>query len=328
MMTGTLRTAGECLRIECELGWVEKHLRQGTAAELHSDDELVPTVRLVVERSSNPFDVAGADRVTRGVWRAGGAVVLEDTCSSGFMLHCQPEGDLLLVRARWIPPPRTRAAAAVLRQRSSLLVRAVLLQYPVLWWSVVQGRAPLHVSALDLGASAPLLVGPGGVGKSTLVETELAAGHHATCDNLAVTDGRVVYGLVEPRRIIGGAGRRTSHGRREVALPERLAWVQPDRVVEVSLSETSLEAEIRPVAADVACRALVTGTYMAGELRWFWPFAAALSSGTGRGPAAPPVQAMAQRLTDALPCSSLSLSRGSDAQLSRLLAGAAVGAES
>ena len=321
MMTGSLRTAGECLHIECELGWVEKHLERGTAGELHNDDELEPTVRLIIERSSAPFDTTDADRVTRGVWRAGGAVVLEDTCSSGFMLHCRPEAGVLVVRARWVPPPRTRAAAAVLRQRSSLLLRAVLLQYPVLWWSVVHGCAPVHVSALDLGESTPLLVGPSGVGKSTLVETELAAGHHATCDNLAVTDGRVLHGLVEPCRILGGTGHRTSHGRKEVPMPGRLTSVRPDRVVSVSLSETFPEAVIRPVEAEVACRALVTGTYMAGELRRFWPFAAALASGTGLGPAVPPVQVLARRLTAALPCSSLTLSRRSSTQLSQLLAG-------
>ncbi len=326
MMTGTLQTAGECLSIECELGWVEKHLKQGTAAELHENDARMPTVRLIVERSSAPFDVGSADRVTRGVWQAGGAVVIEDACSSGFMLHCRPEGGVLLVRARWVPPTRTRAAAALLRQRSSMLMRAVLLQYPVLWWSVVHGCAPLHVSALNLGTSVPLLVGPGGVGKSTLVETELTAGHHATCDNLAVTDGRLVHGLVEPRRILGGTGHRTSHGRREADMPERVASIQPDRVVAVSLSETSLEAALHPVEAEVACRSLVTGTYMAGELRRFWPFAAALSSGTGCGPAAPPVQAMAQRLTEALPCFSLTLSRRSGARLEQLLVDSTVGA--
>lgn len=326
MLTGTLQTAGECLRIECELDWVEKHLTQGTAAEMSVDDARVPTVRLIVERSSAPFDVRSADRVTRGVWQAGGAVVMEDACSSGFMLHCRPEGDVLLVRARWVPPTRTRAAAVLLRQRSSLLVRAVLLQYPVLWWSVVHGSAPLHVSALDLGTSVPLLVGPGGVGKSTLVESELAASHHATCDNLAVTDGRLVHGLVEPRRILGGTGHRTSHGRREADMPARVAFVQPDRVIAVSLSETLLEAALHPVDADVACRALVTGTYMAGELRRFWPFAAALSSGTGCGPAAPPVQEMAKRLTDELPCFSLTLSRRFGARLAELLADCAVGA--
>lgn len=315
------------MRIECELGWVDKLLKQGAAGELHSDDghlAAVPTVHLVVERSSKPFAVDGADRVTRGAWRTGGAVVLHDACSSGFMLHCRPQDEVLVVRARWAPPPMTRAAAAMLRQRSSLLVRAVLLQYPVLWWSIVHGCAPLHVSALDLGTSAPLLAGPSGVGKSTLVDTELAAGHRATCDNLAVTEGRVVRGLVEPRRMVGGTGPRSSHGRREIAMPGRLASVQPDCVVAVSLSETAREATIRPTDAEVVCRALVTGTYMAGELRRFWPFAAALSGGTGLGPVAPPVETMARRLTGTLPCLSLTLSRRSSANLSSLLAGAVV----
>ena len=43
--------------------------------------------------------------------------------------------------------------------------------------------------------------GPGGVGKSTLLAAELAGGGRATSDNLCVSDGREVWGLVEPLRL-------------------------------------------------------------------------------------------------------------------------------
>ena len=46
---------------------------------------------------------------------------------------------------------------------------------------------------------------------------------------------------------------------------------------------------IRPLSPDEAARALVAGTYMAGELRRFWPFAATLALATGIGPVHPDV---------------------------------------
>jgi hypothetical protein len=48
---------------------------------------------------------------------------------------------------------------------------------------------------------------------------------------------------------------------------------------------------------------------MAGELRRFWPVAALLAAGTGRGPAHPPVADVAAGLTAALPCWTLRLGR-------------------
>ncbi|MDX6222277.1 MAG: hypothetical protein QOD91_1331 [Frankiales bacterium] len=312
-------TGGECLRIDCGPAWTRKLLQRGLAGESfdHEPDPATPTtVHLVVEVTRQPFVLAGADRVTRGAWSNGTAVLLENACSSGFSLLLEPQDDVLLVRARWAPPWRTRLASALLRQRASLLMRAVLLQYPVMWWSGVHGRAPLHVSALVLDRSAPLLAGPSGVGKSTLVDAEIEAGHRATCDNLAVSDGRTVFGILEPRRTSGGSGPRTSHGRREVPFAGRLTSVRPDRVVAVSLSETAPQAVTRALEGDAACRALVSGTYMAGELRRYWAFAATLAAGTGLGPTAPPVEAVARRLTGTLPCLSLALSRTSPARLS------------
>ena len=60
-------------------------------------------------------------------------------------LRCGPEGVELTYR--WRPPARDRAAAWALRSRFHLLARAVLMQYPALWWAGTRGRAPLHASA-------------------------------------------------------------------------------------------------------------------------------------------------------------------------------------
>jgi hypothetical protein len=307
-------TGGQGLRVHCRSERLATRLLGGLGVGT-ADSSAVTTVHLMVEDNGRPFRLPGADRVTRGVWSNGGAVVLEDACSSGWTLRCEPQGDVLVVRARRRAEPRTRLASALLRQRAALLTRAVLLQYPVMWWGGVHGLAPLHVSALRLETSAPLLAGPSGVGKSTLVETELAAGHRATCDNLAMSDGYCVFGIAEPRRTTNGTGPRTSHGRRETPFVDRLTSVRPDRVIAISLSETAPEPQVRPIDAATACRALVTGTYMAGELRRYWAFAAALAAGTGLGPAEPPVAAVARMLTGELPCLSLTLSRTTPARL-------------
>jgi hypothetical protein len=203
-------------------------------------------------------------------------------------------------------------------------MRAALLHYPIMWWAGTHGRAPLHLSALRLPCAAPALAGPSGVGKSTLVEAELVhwgkgGRAWATGDNLAVCDGRRVYGVVEPRRTLTGNGPRTSHGRRELPFTDRAPFVDPDRVIAVSLSESAPVAHLQPLAPAAGCRTLVTGTYMAGELRRYWPFAAALTAATGVGPVAPQVEQMAHRLTSVLPCWSLTLSRRTRTRLSSLL---------
>jgi hypothetical protein len=319
-----LLSAGECLRVEYRSGSPVDKIAGGFLAEAHDDEasaQMPASVQLVLEAGSRPFQLRAADRVTRGVWSDGSAVVIEDACTSGFDLRCEPQGQLLSLSARWRPPARTRLAATLLRQRAALLGRAALLQYPLMWWASTRGRAPLHVSALQMAGAAPMLAGPSGVGKSTLVDAELTGEApgvraRATCDNLAVSDGRSVFGVVEPRRTATGNGRRASHGRRESAFVDRLPCVTPDRVIAVSLSESAAEAHLQPLSAESARRVLVTGTYMAGELRRYWPFAAALTAATGLGPSAAPVAAVARQLTGALPCFSLTLSRSMPTRLS------------
>jgi len=66
-------------------------------------------------------------------------------------------------------------------------------------------------------------------------------------------------------------------------------------------------AAVRPIDAEEAARALEGGTYAAGELRRYWPFAASLALGTGLGPVHPPVPEGALEAASLLPCSELLL---------------------
>lgn len=326
-MRGWLQTAGEVVDIDCRLDRVSPLLIEGAGGCLtertEAADSEPATIRLVVEADRRPFLGPAHNRgdvVTRGVLVAGDSVVFEDACSSGFSLRLQAREHQLLVTARYRPDTNARAAALALRTRYHLLTREVLLQYPVLWWAGLRGRVPLHVSAVKNGTGVSLLAGPGGVGKSTLIAAELASGAVATCDNLAVCDGVDVFGIAEPIRTNNGTGRRVTHGRRESPWPSpRELVVRPDRVVVVGLG-AARQAVCAPTSADVACRSLVTGTYMAGELRRYWAFAASLAAATGLGPAHPAIEQVAQRLATTLPCLRVVLSPSASATLSDLLA--------
>jgi hypothetical protein len=321
-MQARLHTAGEVVQIESAVDWVSSLIIEGAAGRLASDpgDDTKITARVVVEDDKSAFPEEGATVLTRGAWHRDGVVVFRDACASGFSLRIQPLEHQLLVQARYRPSRNVRVASVVLRSRFHLIARAVLLQYPLLWWAGVHGRAPLHVSAVTTAAGAALLAGPGGVGKSTLVAREMAAGAVATCDNLAVSDGRDVFGVAEPIRTASGGGRRVAYGRREsawtAATPDSL---RPDRVVVVRLGDAS-RANWAPTTSDVASRSLVTGTLMAGELRRYWPFAATLAAGTGLGPVQPQIEQIATRLTTTLPCHVATLSRQGADHISGLFA--------
>ena len=325
-MRGRLQTAGEVVDIDCRLDRISPLLVEGAGGcfteRTDLSDSEPATVRLVVEADRRPFLGTARSRgdvVTRGVLVVGDSVVFEDACSSGFSLRIQAREYQLVVTARYRPDTNARAAALALRTRYHLLTREVLLQYPVLWWAGLRGRVPLHVSAVKNGTGVSVLAGPGGVGKSTLVAAELSSGAVATCDNLAVCDGVEVFGIAEPIRATNGTGRRVTHGRRESPWPSpREPAVRPDRVVVVGLG-SARQADCTPTSADVACRSLVTGTYMAGELRRYWAFAASLAAATGLGPAHPAIGQVAQRLTASLPCLRVALSSSAPATLSDLL---------
>jgi hypothetical protein len=69
----------------------------------------------------------------------------------------------------------------------------------------------------------------------------------------------------------------------------------------------------------MAARYLTAGTYMAGELRRYWAFAATLALGTGVGESHPPVQQVAGTLSTRLPCVRVALGSRPGAPLRELL---------
>jgi hypothetical protein len=307
-MERLVETAGEVLAVAAEPRWARSLLDLtfgGTPARPVAHP---PSVRVLIERSRSPFDVQDARVVTRGAYLLrDGAVVFGDACGSGLDLRLHARAGTLEVSARYRPTAAVRIANRVLGTRFLLLARAVLTQYPVLWWAGVHGRAPLHVSAMSVGRRVVVLAGPSGVGKSTIVRQALAGGGHATSDNLAVSDGVDVFGLVEPLKSDTGRGRRTSHGRREEPLRSAAPRLSPDVVAVVSLGNG--RPAVSRVDAPEAVRALVTSTYIAGELRRYWAFAATLAAATGLGPAHPPVAETAARLVERTATVSVALSR-------------------
>jgi hypothetical protein len=299
--TASLETAGELLRIDCELAWVSRLIREAAGSELGEAGAGQPGIDIHIEAESRPFEVAGWEPVTRGAWRQGKEVVLENTCASGFDMHLDFSETLPTFAFRWRPPMRERLARWPLSSRFHLLARAAVLQYPALWWAGVRGRAPLHASTWSVAGMNPLVAGAAGVGRSTLLLGELEAGGAAVSDNICVADGVTTWGLVEPLRWENGAGRRMAHGRRESVLPNRLALLEPDRVV---LLRRAGSGSPRVSLCDPASatRGLVAATYMAGELARYWAFSATLAAGTGLGPASPPVEEIARCFTSRLPC--------------------------
>lgn len=312
-------TAGETVSLRSELGWATSIAAEavGTAA---AEQRLArpPTIRVRLERSREPFHDQSWRVVTRGAWAREGCVVIENVCTSGFDLLFHVE-DLPTFRARWRPPRRERAASYLLRSRFHLVTRAALLQYPAMWWAGVRGRVPVHGSLIRSNA-AMLLAGPGGVGKSTLLQRAVAAGADVTTDNLGVTDGTQVWGVVEPLRVADGLGRRMPHGRREAHLTDRRDHDTPEIVVAVARQHRGEATSVRGIGCEEAREALVAGTFMAGELNRYWAFAATMSSASGLGRAHPALGESLGRLTAALPCVELRMAHGERRPIGDLLA--------
>lgn len=300
-----------------------------------------PDVHVVIEQSGARFDTRGLVPVTRGVWAAHDTVVVDNCGGSGFSQSWRFLGDRVEVRARWTPGTLERGARQV-RSRFDALRSQVLLHYPALWAAGVRGLAPLHVAVLEIDGVVVMLAGPGGVGKSTLVAQALGSGARGTCDNLAVSDGVAAYGLREPLRLdptrsttagttagtgggtsgdaggdVGWDGHRTTHGRREHGWADPVDALRPDLAVVVRRGGTP---GLRPIGAEAAQRALVAGTYAAGELRRFWPLTAALGLATGIGPVHPAVEASASHLSRRCRCLELDLGSRPGVALRDLLA--------
>jgi hypothetical protein len=319
-MRATMVQAGQQLIVETELHWLQEVLAEACGdalIEWHGEE---PDVHLVVPAERAAFDVQGWEPLTRGAWCRHGEVVLQNACGSGFDLRVRVlASDVVHVEARFRPPLRERVASRVLRSRFHLLTRAALLQYPAMWAAGRDGAAPLHAAAVTVDGSVVLLAGPGGVGRSTLLLGALSTGERACSDNLCVSDGTTIFGVVEPVRIEGAGGRHMPHGRGECALPARVDKLQADQVV-VLRRAASGPADIDVISSDRAAEVLVAGTYMAGELRRYWPFAATLALGTGFGPVHPPVQEVALTLTRRLPARAITLGTPPAPALADLLA--------
>lgn len=319
-MCRTFDTAGERVQVTSGLQWVSELIEEGAAGTLRRSADSGVSVFVSVERDSRPFDTADWSVLARGARTRGNDVVIENVLTSGFdvLVHCSEDHSEFTFR--WRPPARDRVAARALRSRFHLLARAALSQYPALWWAGTRGRAPLHVSAyaVDRVATA-MVVAPSGIGRSTLVDVEVAAGAVATGDNLAVGDGTTVWGLVEPMRMSGGSGRVMPHGRTESQLEARVDALEPDILVVLTRGPQK-KAQLFDCPPRVAERSLVTSTYAAGELRRYWSFAAMLAAGTGVGPAHPPIAEVAAEFAGRLRCSSLVLGQKRIGRLSELLA--------
>jgi hypothetical protein len=307
-MSVQCRTAGLTVQVESENPQWRAFAMEASAGQQleHQVAEEKVDVMVLVADSTRPFDRTGYTPLTRGAWSKGKTVLLEDACGSGADLLIAVGGDVVRVIARIRPTWRHKGLGVLDRSRQVLLHRAAIIQYPALWWAGVHGMAPLHVSAAEVGGAALVLAGPGGVGKSTLINGALASHGLPASDNLCVTDGTVVHGLLEPARREEGAGRRMPHGRRESPWATRIESVRPDHVL-VLRRGSGPTALVRPVDTEVVVREMVGGTYAAGELRRYWAFAATLALGTGCGPAHASVEAAARRLADGIPASEVVL---------------------
>jgi hypothetical protein len=317
-MRGALQTAGEQIAIDCTVPWVAELIDEAAAGELTNGNSGTGTLAVCVESTNRPFHNVMWEPLTRGAWRRGEEVVIEDVCSSGFDLLLNGGREQPEFNFRWRPTLRGQAAARLLRSRFILLARAVLIQYPALWRASLRGRAPLHASVCTAGDLQPMLAGPAGVGKSTLLAQELAAGGHAICDNICVSDGTTAWGLVEPLRVEGAAGRSMPHGRAERRMEGRATAMIPDLLVALKRGLAEVPTA-RKCDAETATRSLITGTYMAGELRRFWGFAATVAAGTELGPAHPPVERVARILASRLPCVEILLARRPGVRIVELL---------
>ncbi len=313
-------TAGERVAVDCPLPWLMALLTDSTGGELTDSDMAGETVHIEIQASRRPFSREGWTLIGRGSWASGPAVLVTDACSSGFDLRAEPRGEVLTVTARYRPSPRTRAANVLLAGRFTMLAAQTLLHYPALWWASVHGRVPLHVSVTSADGSVTMIAGPGGVGKSTLLCAGLRRGELATADNICACDGDEAYGLAEPLRLSGGPGRASAyHGRRELPLPSRTAFLRPDRLVVLRRGAQAAPASVAELPPTAAARALVAGTYMAGELRRFWSFAATLALATGIGDPHPDVSGVAARLAERLPCLEVRVPEGSPVPIGELL---------
>jgi hypothetical protein len=272
-------------------------IRSAIGAETGSADDDLASVIIEIEAAREPFSVSGAEQIARGAWRRGDETIFTNVCTSGFDCKLSfDEGRPRFVYRR--RPTLGVRAASLLASRARQLTLLTVLAYPAMWWASLRGRAPIHVSAFETSGRTTLVAGPTGIGKSSVLRQELTAGARAISDNLCVSDGLRVWPVTEPMRIEGAEGMRAPHGRAERPISARIQEARPDAIV-VLRRGPSRAQRLDPATA---AQSIAAGTYMAGELRRFWSFAATLSAALGIGPAHPPVVAVAEALAKNVPC--------------------------
>lgn len=313
MFAGQVETAGEQVEVRCVSGWITGLITRAVGTPLATPRGQA-TVAVDIEPRTTPFDLRGLRTITRSAFSDGRRTVLHNACGSGFDLRIETS-DQLVIAARYRPGPTLHGANLLLRSRFALLVGQTLVHYPALWRAGWRGRVPLHVAVLAHAGAAPMLAGPAGVGKSTVVAAALNDGAVVTADNVCVADERECFGLAEPLRLDAARRASTSHGRAETTLRGRVGRLSPDRIV---LLERGSRGQIEPARPAEAATALVGGTYAAGELRRYWQFAATLALATGVGPAHPPIGEVARTYADRLPGLRIQVGDGERVRLDEL----------
>ncbi|MFL6114931.1 MAG: hypothetical protein ACJ786_26820 [Catenulispora sp.] len=332
-------TAGVEVRAASALDWVGKELAV-VLDGAPTGDAAFGRMRLEVEASRSEFT----------------GTVLKNAATSGFDLRFEVGDAETRVTARWRPGRREQLLSRALPARQRLLLAQALVHYPALWQAGTAGAVPVAGCVLLVRGRGVLVSGPSGVGKSTLVAQELAAGATAISDNLVVVAPRsanatdppptlgdavevsawpsmsaapalIAHGLVEPLRadfslLPPGIAtplprRRTTRGRGEGHLIRRADAVSVDAVV--LLRRTGAAPGLTRLGPDAAARALAVATYTAGELRRYWPFAAALAAAAGLGPVHPAVTDSCRALCAAVPCAELELGSAPGPRLSEAL---------
>lgn len=315
--TYVLRTAGQLVTLDSAVRARAARLVAATGhigrVDAHAGR---PDLHVRIESCRSPFPHAGMTPVTRGAWTDGSGHVLFD--SVGGSGHSQwwsidQVHTTVETRNRWRPSAAQLGAATLLVSRQRALEAEVLVHYPAMWLASQQGLAPLHVSVLRVGGAVVALAGPGGLGKSTLVAAELDQSAVALCDNVAVSDGVAMHGLAEPLRLDpkthfhspGQAG-HTTHHRREYRWGARPVRMVPDLLVVVRRGGAR-SYHVRETTSEAAARAMVAGTFAAGELGRFWALSATLALATGQATVLPAVCEVAGRLAARVPCVELEL---------------------
>ena len=299
MFEGRIETAGEVVDVHCAEGRIGDLLSRAVGQSIArlDADRREPTITIDVQAGTAPFDLRGLRTITRGAASNGTRSVLHNACGSGFDLQVETSPQLTFT-ARYRPTKSLLSANMLLRSRFALLAGQTLVHYPALWRAGWRDRVPLHVAVLRSADATPMLAGPGGVGKSTVVAAALGDGASVTADNVCAADGADCFGLAEPLRIVTSGRAVTSQGRSENPIPRRVGSLAPDRIV---LLERGPDSRFETACPRDVARAIVAGTYSAGELRRYWQFAATLALATDIGPAHPPIREVAAVYADRLP---------------------------